>query len=306
MLRSNHQQRNNLTNKFSNLIGILPFMRREQRAFRSPAHADSVNWAQTSWGQKFIKSTTLMLALFCTASIALADVKITTRSSANGQSTSYTTYIKGARQRTEGMGYTTIYQCDLKRMIQINDKTRSYLITPLEGADKSGGSNPQSRSGKARKGGVLTYHTINTDTGERKQMNGMTAKHIKSKMVMTASEGACNTMNMEMETDGWYAEIPGGPSCPTDAASSFPMDQSDCLDEVRFKTEGPANIGQPMTTTTRIKFNMGGDSAGVDIPASSSTQEVTDISTTKLDQSLFEIPAGYKEVKSTQELGSPY
>ena len=107
-----------------------------------------------------------------------------------------------------------------------------------------------------------------------------------------------------METDGWYADLPGGQNCLTEAATSIPSGQSDCVDEVRYKTEGVANTGYPLTTTTTIKFNMGGD--GPAIPPSSSTQEVTDISNATLDRALFEIPAGYKEVKTTQELGSPY
>ncbi|HYY57713.1 MAG TPA: hypothetical protein VE842_10305 [Pyrinomonadaceae bacterium] len=251
-----------------------------------------------------MKSTTLALALLCSASAVMADIKITTKSSSSGQSLTSTTYIKGARQRTEGMGYTTIYQCDLKRMIQINDKTRSYLITPLAGAGGSKAANTQAAGTSARRGGVITYTTTSTDTTERKQMLGLTAKHIKSKTVVEASEGACNSMNMEMETDGWYADLPTGQNCLTEGASSLPLDQSDCVDEVRYKTEGAANTGYPVMTTTTIKFNMGGD--GPAIPSSSSTQEVTDISTVTLDQALFDIPSGYKEVKSSQELGSPY
>ncbi|MBV9210590.1 MAG: hypothetical protein JOZ52_08175 [Acidobacteria bacterium] len=283
--------------KFSSMMSVLTFKRRHANA-----KTDSTAWAQTFWGRKFIKSATLMLALLCSASIALADVKITTRSAAGGQNVTSATYIKGARQRTEGMGFTTIYQCDLKRTIQINDKTKTYLITPLSGASATSGSSSQKSGATRRKGGVITYHTINTDTGERKQMFGLTAKHIKSRMVIEASEGACNSMDMEMETDGWYVDIPGGASCSTDAsANGFPVDQSDCVDEVRFQTEGVANTGYPVMTTTRIKFN-----TEMNIPTSESTQEVTDLSTVKLDAALFDIPAGYREVKTTQELGSPF
>jgi hypothetical protein len=53
-----------------------------------------------------------------------------------------------------------------------------------------------------------------------------------------------------------------------------------------------------------MKFNTGAD--GPAIPTSSSTQEVIDISNAKLDAALFEIPAGYREVKSIGELGSPF
>ncbi|MGB7923520.1 MAG: hypothetical protein WCF57_09770 [Pyrinomonadaceae bacterium] len=239
----------------------------------------------------------LVLALLCSASVASADLKITTKSTSSGQGVTSTTYIKGTRQRTEGLGYTTIYQCDLKRMIQINDKTKSYLITPLEGADRS-------KPASQRRGGVVTYTTTNTDTGQRKEMFGLTAKRLKVKTVVASSEGACNSMNMEMETDGWYIDLPASQSCQSGETSGFPLDQSDCVDEVRYKTEGIANTGYPIMTTTTIRFNTGGD--GTAIPSSSSTQEVMDISTAAVDPALFEIPAGYNEVKSSQELGSPY
>lgn len=300
MLSSNHNSRTNLKFRLSNIMGSFSFKRRAQ----SPAvKTDSVQWAQTFWGRKLIKSTTLALALLCSASIALADVKVTTKTAASGQSMTSTTYIKGARQRTEGLGYTTIYQCDLKRMIQINDKTRSYLITPLEGTGAASGAGTQQPGARKRRGGVITYHTTNTVTGESKPMLGLTAKRIKSKIVVEASEGACSSMNMEMETDGWYVDIAGGLSCPTDGSAAANFSTEDCVDEVRYKTTGPANTGYPVMTTTRIKFNMG---AGMNIPESTSTQEVTDISNVKLDAALFEIPAGYTEVKNTQELGSPY
>lgn len=293
----------NLKTGLSTLMHVLPFRRRHRDAAgaNSRRNSGSVSWAQTSWGRKFIKSTTLVLALFCSASMTLADMKITTKSTASGQSFTSTTYIKGARQRIEGMGYTTIYQCDLKRMIQINDKTKSYLVTAFAGAT---GTAPAVQKAGARRGGVLTYTTTATDTGERKEILGLKAKRIKSKIVLEASEGACNTMNMEMETDGWYVDLPGGQNCQSQTASSFDTGQSDCVDEVRYKTEGYSNTGYPAMTTTTIKFNMGEGAPSV--PPSSSTQEVTEISTKALDQSLFEIPAGYREVKSSQELGSPY
>jgi hypothetical protein len=265
---------------------------------------DSARWSQIFWGRKFIKTTTLALALLCSVSIALADVKIATKSTAGGQSMTSTTYIKGARQRTEGLGYTTIYQCDLKRMIQINDKTKSYLITPLAGAGGQTATTRQSAGTTKRRGGVITYTTTSTDTGERRQIFGLTAKRFKSKIVVAASEGACNSMNMEMETDGWYVDFPSGQNCLTEGAASIPFDQSECVDEVRYKTEGAVNTGYPVMTTTQIKFDTGAN--GPSIPASSSTQEVLDISNATLDRALFEIPVGYTEVKSSQELGSPY
>ncbi|HEX8922868.1 MAG TPA: hypothetical protein VF766_15445 [Pyrinomonadaceae bacterium] len=310
MRKSNNNSQAEFESGLSKVMSLLAFKRRSQRAARRLAtgvQTDSAKWAQTFWGRKFMKSVSLVLAFICSASIALADIKITTKSGASGQTFTSTTYIKGARQRTEGMGYTSIYQCDLKRTIQINDKTKSYLITPIGNEGKSSGAQQQNAVASKRRGGVITYTTTITDTGERKEMFGLTARHLKTKTVIEASEGACSPMNMEMEADGWYIDLPGGLNCATDGgAPQFPVEQSDCVDEVRFKTVGTVKPGYPVMTTTTMKFNIGADSPAANMPTSSSTQEVVDFSTAKLDAVLFDIPAGYREVKSMQELGSPY
>jgi hypothetical protein len=308
MRKSDNNHRNDFESGFLKLISILTFKRRPHRAARSSArNTDSAKWAQTFWGRKFMKSVSLVLSLLCSASVALADVKITTKSMASGQSFTSTTYIKGARRRTEGMGYTSIFQCDLKRTIYINDKTQAYFIAPNGNAGGASGANPRGQGTTARRGGVITYTTTVTDTTERKQMLGMTARHLKSKTVVTASEGACSPMNMEMETDGWYVDFADGQSCEADASTpQFPSGQSDCVDEIRFKTQGTAKLGYPVMTTTRMKFNVGDSEVAANMPTSSSTQEVTDISTATLAASLFDVPAGYREVKSMQELGSPF
>lgn len=307
MPSSNYSPQTNFKLRLSNIRGIIPFKRRPRGTAQSStrsANAAAVQWERTFWGQKFMKSTTLMLALLCSASVALADIKITTKSMAGGQSYTSTTYIKGARQRTEGMGYTTIYQCDLKRTIQINAKTRTYMITSLGEKTGAKGANSHNPASGARRGGVITYTTTTTDTSERKTILGLSARHLKVKTVVAASEGACNSMNMEMEADGWYADIADGISCLTDESAANAFNQSDCVDEIRYKNVGTVKPGHPVMVTTMIKFNTGAD--GPAIPASSSTQEVVDISSARLDAALFEIPAGYTEVKTMQELGSPF
>ncbi|HYG82808.1 MAG TPA: hypothetical protein VD861_20600, partial [Pyrinomonadaceae bacterium] len=143
MRKSNHK---NSVSRLARVFGVFSVKR---RAPKGEAHAARTpEWSRTFWGQKFMRSVSLTVALFCSAAVALADVKITTKSSAGGQSITSTTYIKGSRQRTEGMGYTSIYQCDLKRSIQINDKTKTYLITPLAGGGAAAGQ-PVNAAGTA-------------------------------------------------------------------------------------------------------------------------------------------------------------
>src|SRR5215204_4637874 len=64
-----------------------------------------------------------------------ADVKIRQRMSAGGGSTETAVYIKGQRMRNEmagNLGFTTIVQCDLKRTITINEKTKTYMVSSTD------------------------------------------------------------------------------------------------------------------------------------------------------------------------------
>src|SRR4030095_1974075 len=124
--------------------------------------------------------------------------------------------IKGARERSEshmGYGYDSINvtQCDLKRTIQINDKVRKYLITPME-VDTSTATNTPATSPAprpatpSRSGGIVTYVTTSVDTGERREMFGFTARHVKSSTTIQSSPDACNPSSYRTELDGWYID----------------------------------------------------------------------------------------------------
>src|SRR5258705_11874199 len=65
--------------------------------------------------------------------------KVSMQSGAGGgmPASESTTMIKGVRERSEdhrGYGYDSvnIMQCDLKRNLQLNDKTRKYMCTAME------------------------------------------------------------------------------------------------------------------------------------------------------------------------------
>src|SRR3712207_9380722 len=71
------------------------------------------------------------LALLCTSAAARADIRIKSRTSFGDQAgVEQTVYIKGKRQRTESVGgAATVTQCDLRRTVQLNDVTKTYMLT---------------------------------------------------------------------------------------------------------------------------------------------------------------------------------
>jgi hypothetical protein len=95
----------------------------------------------------FFNVAALILAVYAGAGLvtnsqtrnkpAPADIKIRQRMSmGTGGGAETLLYIKGQRMRSEmpgNLGFTNILQCDLKRTITINEKTKTYMITPTDG-----------------------------------------------------------------------------------------------------------------------------------------------------------------------------
>src|SRR5258705_2068399 len=232
------------------------------------------------------------------------DLKITYRTTTSGHSMENTTMLKGARERTEmkigyGRDIINVTQCDLKRTIQISDSAKKYVITPMETSDAPTSSGPVARPNAepSRRGGVITYTTTAVDTGERKEMFGFQARHVKTSMIVESSPNACNPVKQRMETDGWYVDFSFGLNCDLGgrAPTGVPYAPGGCRDAVRFNRQGAARTGYALQETT-TSYGPNGQ------VAFTSTKEVVELSREPLDASLFDIPAGYVEAASTQEL----
>jgi hypothetical protein len=231
----------------------------------------------------------------------------TTMGSAGGgsQTRESVTMIKGPRERSEqhfGSGYDmiNITQCDLKRTIQIGDSAKKYLITPIETGDAPSAPGPANVSGAAgpnRKGGLVTYITTSVDTGERKEMFGFTARHVKSSTTIQSSPDACNPVNQRSELDGWYIDLNVGLDCQIGRPPVMPNRGTPpaCRDQTRFRREGSGRLGFPLIETVKL-YGEGGQIVF------STTKEVIELSRESLDMALFDIPAGYTEASSQQEL----
>ena len=241
------------------------------------------------------------------------DFKITVKTTMAGMPTQSTTMIKGLRERSEtnmsmgGMNISqvSITQCDLRRTIQVNDSARKYMIIPMDSDESPESNNGSSMGasaggGQMRRGGTVTM-TVNTvDTGERKQMFGFTARHLKRTMISQSSPDACQQNQMKLETDGWYINLEYGLSCPAQRPPQRPgMPAATCHDRVIYKHNGPSNLGYPLLETTTM---YGADGS----TTFSMSKEVIELSRQSLDAALFDVPAGYTLAHSQQEMmGAP-
>src|SRR5260370_5190652 len=131
------------------------------------------------------------------------DFKITIKTNMAGQDMQSTTMIKGLRERSEmsmggmNLGMVSVTQCDLKRTIQINDRARKYIITPMDSDDSAsgpssgGGMSAPAGGGPSRRGGTVTLTGNTPDTGARKQMVWFTPPHFKRTVTSGSSPDRC-------------------------------------------------------------------------------------------------------------------
>jgi hypothetical protein len=251
--------------------------------------------------------TALILLVFSTGVSLAQNYKIRQTVSMSGQKSESTVYVRGSRKRTEYSGFmamgndvANIEQCDLKRNVKISDKKKSYFIEPFDdGTDVTPTTKPTpTKQTPTVKGGVVTYISNITDTGERKQMFGLTARRIKTSMKIEASPDACMKENMTMETDGWYIDLPEF-SCPVNRPEvpQMPTEKGGCRDRIQFKTSGGGKLGFPLMETRT--FGTGGMSF-------TQTTETIELSKAPLEAALFDIPQGYTLAKDVNDLyGKP-
>jgi hypothetical protein len=231
--------------------------------------------------------------------IASADTKIKSRQTSGGQTYENTSYIKGKRQRSETNNgqMVMIQQCDLRRNIQIMPPAKIYMIQPYDepaaaaAAATNTGVVPAQQNAAVKKGGVVTSTITTKDTGERKQILGYTARHIITTMQMKSSPDACSNVDTKMEIDGWYIDAAFALDCDSTRAytASKPHASGGCRDRYESKQIGVAKKGFPVWEKTTM-FGPNGTASF------STVNEVIEFSQATLDQSLFEIPEGYREV----------
>ena len=166
-------------------------------------------------------STSVFVFLLSISTLASADLKIKTRTTVMGHSTESTVYIKGSRERTEMSfgghgGAVSIMQCDQKRMVTVmgdrctvismGGESSCPAMPDMRAMGRNGGMG-EGEPTPVAKGGVVTISRTATDTGERQEMFGYKARHIRSSMMMESTPDACNQSHMKMEIDGWYADL---------------------------------------------------------------------------------------------------
>jgi hypothetical protein len=232
----------------------------------------------------------LVVALSCTA---FADLKSSNRMTIAGQSFSSAVLIRQGKIREEastlpGLSSVTIQDCAGHRVVQLNDRARTYLVTEMTTSDAN--STPSQRATAE----TVTLNINEQDTGERKQLFGYTARHVKGTVAAEGGSASCNG-TFRVATDGWYIDVPEIQGCvsPDRQILRSQMQREACNSRIVLKASGVEKLGYPVILDTTLEAK--GSTVTVH-------QETIDLATETLDPLLFEVPVGYRQVQTYQEL----
>ena len=225
---------------------------------------------------------------------AFADLKGTNRMTIAGQSFTSTVLIRQGKIREEagtlpGMSSITIQDCTGHRVVQLNDRARTYLVTAIASSEASSPAD-----GSQATTGTVTLNVNEQDTGERKQVFGFTARHVNGTVTAEGGSASCNG-TFHVATDGWYVDLPEIQGCvsPDRQILRSQMQREGCNSRIVLKASGVDKLGYPVILDTTLEAK--GSAVTVH-------QETADLVTATLDPSLFEVPAGYRQVQTYQEL----
>jgi hypothetical protein len=255
-------------------------------------------------------------------------ITITVHSGGKGSQAERTSYIQPDRQRMEyrnsfgtrhgtepvyGPRLARIVRCDLGQSFELNLDTQEYtsapyppkLLTPEELKARGLGTRVQQSATPTVRVEIKT-----TDTGERKEIFGRTARHVITTTTQTPMEGS-HSSHQESVSDGWYIDFDPQLSCDTKPTGSghgvvfsylsagsgkVPMEKPE------FVTIGSRESGFALDLTTTSK-------SPSNLPDGNITRFETHVSQFEegpLDPALFEIPPGFKLVNRLERsaLGS--
>jgi hypothetical protein len=263
------------------------------------------------------KTIIVAVLMFCAAESATrADIRLKIKNTEDGRSGESVIRIKGRRQRNDFSGtrpdgttaaLAVIFQCDLKRQISFDPTKPVFYEHPHIGiqefmaraeAQSAGGQRERTR--RVKYDGRLVETFTVTDTGERREMFGYTARRIKTTLTWEATPESCPQTSLRRESDGWYVDLLYATFCSYDISGFDETEltvheQSKCVDhymgdgkqQYSFERRqvGTARFGFPLLLTVKSYNDEG--------RPRTRTSEVVEINREELDASLFEPPAGY-------------
>jgi hypothetical protein len=227
-----------------------------------------------------VKRIILLIALTTLLpSVLYGDWKIVSRT---GDST-MTEFFKGELIRTDSSpAYTTVMDFNHRQQVAWRSDLRQYVVVQWLPALQN----------DLPPASVITIERNTTDTGQRKQFFGRTARRLVTRV--TRSDGPETTI------DGWYIDAPGLPKRKSGAGAALAIlttsagGQKLGPPKIELKQTGPLAEGLAVWQKTTSSIVLPGGSR----QDSEHVTEVSDLMEGTLPDKLFQPPDGYQRVAS--------
>jgi len=267
-------------------------------------------------------------------------IKMTIQHGAAGNTSQQTIYLQGDRKRMEfrsslgrarpdgslqqiyGPRLAAITRCDLGKSFELNldaseYTSRQYPPKPLtkEEIDARGLQAPVTYASDKP---TLRIEVTTTDTGERKEIFGHTARHVITTRKQIPLEGS-HSQPQESVTDGWYIDSQGidlnqrlscdrkWPEGRTGHAYAYlhAAGRNQPMDKPEFVTTGEPEKGFALHSVTLTKSTHTLPDGTKKQSESKFETQVTQFEEGPLDSTLFEIPPGFKQVDQIERNPPP-
>lgn len=233
--------------------------------------------------------------------------------------TSETHYVSQSRERDDQGNTSQIVQCDLKRVIHLDNGAKTYYtltFAQMQAIQQAAIQQyysqahqtppPQQPNGQPIEGSggfTLSVNTVNDPNTQ--QLFGMTAHHVTETITGTSTgTGQCPNGSMTMTNDEWYIPNqitfscplprPRIPTAPANAPHGAGGAANPCFGSFQFEASGKAH--------TEDRFALKQDTT-IDMGIKITThEEVTKYQVSPYDPSVFDVPQGYTQVQPPSTL----
>ena len=241
-------------------------------------------------------------------------VKIVTRQITAGFTDTRTEYLAPDRLRNEwqsqmrdgsGSPMATIIQRGERDRVFMLDLTAHEYIT-YETDPR--GSTVAVKRPMVDSGGTLKIWIESTDTGDRKEIFGHTARHIITREQRVAGPGACSKPSLS-ETDGWYIDGSVLPEWHQQKKSNYGVvlaaevsagSNDKCfnkMDKIEVHRSG-VETGFPVKITTTLTSEVPQADGSTRTLSSTWGSEVVELKEGPLELTLFDVPKDFRRVES--------
>jgi len=241
-------------------------------------------------------------------------VKIVTRQITGGFTDTRTEYLapdllrnEWQSQMRDGSGppmATIIQRGERDRVFMLDLAAHEYITYEMDPR----GSTVAMKRPMVESGGTLNIATATTDTGERKELFGHTARHIITRERRVAGPGACSKPSLS-ETDGWYIDGSVMPEWHQQKKNNYGVvlaaevsagSNDKCfnkVDKIEVHRTG-VETGFPVKVTTTLTSETIQADGSPRTLTSTWGSEVVELKEGPLELTLFDVPKDFTRVES--------